>query len=33
MLSFRDITADHIMRLAEKIRRLRGTVPRPAAIQ
>lgn len=33
MLSFRDITPDHIIRLADKVRELKGTVPGPAAVQ
>jgi hypothetical protein len=33
MLSFRDITPDHIIRLADKVRELKGTVPGPATVQ
>ncbi len=33
MLSFRDITPDHIIRLADKLRELKGTVPGPGAVQ
>jgi hypothetical protein len=33
MLSFRDITTDHLIRLAAKVRELKGTVPGPATVQ
>jgi hypothetical protein len=33
MFAFRDITPDHIIRLADKVRELKGTVPGPAAVQ